>query len=125
MKSLPNRALSNYDIINFIKTIKIPNFRGVFMRDNLPKRKPWRNECMVVNHDSFKNSGTHWTCFAKENRNVYYFDSFGKLPPPLEVIEYLGDDCKILYNSFPCQDFNTFICGHLCLRFLCRFYNKI
>lgn len=125
MKSLPNRALTNYDIINFMRIVKIPHFRGVFMRDNLPKENPWKNECMVVNHDSNKNDGTHWTCFAKKNRSVYYFDSFGKLPPPLEVIEYLGSDCNIYYNSFQYQDFETFICGHLCLRFLCQFYNKL
>lgn len=102
----------------------IPKFRGVFMRDNLPQRKPWKNECMIINHDSIKNSGTHWTCYAKENKNVYYFDSYGKLAPPLELIRYLGSDCKIYYNLSRYQDFNTVICGHLCLEFLHTFYVK-
>lgn len=52
------------------------------MRDNLPK-KPWKNECMIINHDSIKHQGTHWSCFVKIDKNAYYFDSFGKLSPPL------------------------------------------
>lgn len=93
------------------------------MRDNLPKSKPWRNECMVLNHDSIENGGTHWSCFAKNDENVYYFDSFGKLAPPLELIDYLGSKCHISYNSQVYQTFSTENCGHLCMRFLYDFYN--
>lgn len=94
------------------------------MRDNLPKGKPWKNECMVVNHDSAENSGTHWTCFVKTCNDVFYFDSFGKLAPPLELIGYLGSDCNIYYNSMQYQKFNTIICGHLCLSFLYAYYRE-
>lgn len=95
------------------------------MRDSLPKGKPRKNECMVVNHDSIENSGTHWTCFVKINKKAYYFDSYGKLAPPLEILRYLGSDCNIYYNSKRFQDFNTIICGHLCLRFLYEFHEQI
>lgn len=106
-----------------MKKVKIKTFRGCFMRDALPNGKPWKKECMVINQDSIKSNGTHWCCYAKDNdNNAFYFDSFGKLGPPLELIKYLGSDCKIYYNSKNCQDFNTFICGHLCLTFLYGFY---
>lgn len=91
------------------------------MRDNLPK-KPWISECLVLNHDSSENAGTHWTCFVKTENTAFYFDSFGKLPPPLELVHYLGSDCKIYYNSHQFQTFDTIICGHLCLKFLSTFY---
>lgn len=94
------------------------------MRDSLPNTKPWKNESMILNHDSMKNNGTHWTCFIKINKNVYYFDSFGKLAPPLELIKYLGSDCKIYFNSERYQKFDTIICGHLCLSFLNEFHKN-
>lgn len=93
------------------------------MRDNLPLQM-WKNECMVVNQDSIENSGTHWTCYVKKARNVYYFDSFGKLAPPLELIRYLGSETSIYYNSKRFQDYDTVICGHLCLKFLYEYYNS-
>lgn len=92
------------------------------MRDDLPNEKPWKNECMIVNHDSIKNSGTHWTCFVKKGNNVYYFDSFGKLAPPLELVNYLGSESMIYFNSKQYQSYNSVICGHLCLEFLYEFY---
>lgn len=103
---------------------KIPHFRGIFMRDNLPVGKPWINECMILNHDSVANDGTHWTCYVKSGEKVCYFDSFGKLAPPLELIDYLGSDCIISYNTEQFQHFDTVICGHLCLKFLYNFYKK-
>lgn len=94
------------------------------MRDNLPKCKARKRECMIINHDSIQNQGTHWTCFIKESENVFYFDSFGKLPPPLELVQYLGSECKLFYNYKQYQTFNTIICGHLCLHFLYEYYKK-
>lgn len=119
------RALTNNDIIKFVTKLKIPNFRGVYMRDSLPTKKPWKNECMVLNDDSLHNSGGHWCCYVKINVNVFYFDSFGRLPPTKELVEYLGNTCNIHYNYKRYQPFNTNICGHLCLRFLHEFYKKI
>lgn len=121
---LPNRPLTNFDLLKCIKSLKIPHFRGVFMRDSLPNEKPWQKECMIVNHDSIKNIGTHWTCFVKEKENAYYFDSFGKLAPPIELVTYLGSKTQIFYNYERFQKFCTVICGHLCLRFLYEFYRQ-
>lgn len=87
------------------------------MRDSLPLKCKVK-ECAVINLDSNKNSGTHWCAYYKIENNCVYFDSFGNLPPPEELIEYLGSSCRIFYNYKRCQEFNTVICGHLCLLFL-------
>lgn len=92
------------------------------MRDDLPNEDPWENECMVINHDSKENPGTHWSCYTKTDKIIFYFDSFGKLAPPLELFNYLGSDCSFYYNYKQYQKFNTVICGHLCLKFLYEFY---
>lgn len=85
------------------------------MRDNLPN-KPHTYECGIVNLDILSGSGTHWVAYNKHNRNVVYFDSFGNLKPPHELLTYLGDNISYNYTSY--QNYNSVICGHLCLRFL-------
>ena len=117
--NLPSRALTNIDIDNYAKILKIPHFRGVFMRNALSKTGPLKNESAVVNLDDEKNSGTHWVAYKKLGNNVIYFDSFGNLRPPKELIEYFKDK-KIMYNHKNYQNYDTFVCGHLCLKFLCN-----
>lgn len=111
---LPKRALTNIDILNFGKNIK--DFRGVFMRDNLPK-KIKSKECGIVNLDSAKNIGSHWVAYIKKGNYAEYFDSFGNLRPPKELIKYLNTE-NIVYNYSRFQKFNSVNCGHLCIQFL-------
>lgn len=85
------------------------------MRDKLPKT-PHHIECGIINLDSNKGNGTHWVAFHKNNNNTEYFDSFGNLQPPLEVLRYLGNYVKYNYKRY--QKLNSFNCGHLCLEFL-------
>jgi len=35
--SLPRQALTNIDLLHYVKKMTIPHFRGVFMRVDLPK----------------------------------------------------------------------------------------
>ncbi|XP_049820162.1 uncharacterized protein LOC126264810 [Aethina tumida] len=90
---------------------------GVFMRDALPLY-PKKNESAVVNLDDSTNYGTHWVCYAKRGNQVKYYDSFGDLRPPLEIIRYMGKNCQIYYNVHPEQKFNESSCGRYCLKFL-------
>jgi hypothetical protein len=86
------------------------------MREKLPKQSR-KNESGIVNLDSSTGPGTHWVCYKKLGDIVYYFDSFGNLQPPPELVHYLRG-CKIYYNYNRQQGFNSVICGHLCLKFL-------
>lgn len=95
------------------------------MKDKLPK-KIGKNECGIVNLDNSIGSGTHWTAYVKKNKYIIYFDSYGNLRPPQELIKYLksdGGSNKILYNYFNEQKENAYNCGHLCLKFL--YNNKL
>lgn len=126
-KSKKIEALSNYDILNLVRKLKIPHFDGVFMRDTLAKKsKPTTRECWILNHGSSKTDGTHWTALAKNSKTAFYFDSFGKLPPPFEIVNYLNsgddDDVRLYYNAKKYQNYGSVICGHLCLRFLHDFW---
>lgn len=89
------------------------------MRDRLPKSSaPKRNECAIINLDVQKGKGSHWVAYRKLNNMVEYFDSFGNLKPPQELVQYLGAKANIFYNDDSFQDFNSINCGHLCLAFL-------
>lgn len=111
---LPKRALNELDLYRFTKNI-IPHFRGVFMLDELPL-KPYRIECGIVNLDRSIGSGTHWVAYYKNGYDIEYFDSYGNLRPPREIITYLGKNVKYNYTKYQKDD--TVVCGHLCLKFL-------
>lgn len=106
--TIPIKPLTNYELLNHAKLLKIKNFSGVFMRDTLPKVRSKPTDSGIVNLDLHKSEGTHWVCYYYNN----YFDSFG-LPPPNEVVEYMKT--PIFYNSNEIQDRQSVTCGHLCL----------
>ena len=113
---LPNKPLTNFELIDAVKELKISRFRGVFMRNDLPT-KPRSRECGILNLDDVSGRGTHWVCWYKNAKRKYYFDSFG-VQPPEELIRYLTS--PIFYNTERIQPDNQVICGHLCLFVLCR-----
>lgn len=117
LKKLPHKPLTNLDLKKYTK--HIPNFRGIFMRNNLPQ-KINNFESGIINIDNKKGSGTHWTAYVKKNNFINYFDSYGNLRPPTEVISYFNSDGsnKIKYNYENYQKKNPFNCGHLSLKFL-------
>lgn len=89
------------------------------MRDELINMTPRRtHESAIVNLDISKGRGTHWVAYRKNFDIVHYFDSFGDLKPPQELIKYFGNNCKIYFNYSIRQTFNTYNCGHLCIEFL-------
>ena len=115
-----DKALTNFDILNYVSLLKIPHFRGVFMRDELPKEVE-STECGVMNFNTHDQSGSHWVCYMKKGKTRIYFDSFGQITP-LELQKYLKTTME-LQNGIPVierntsivQKPNTKICGHLCL----------
>ena len=79
--------LSNFDLIDAAKKLAIKNFRGVFMKDQLPKQ-PKRVETGIINLDNSSGEGTHWVAYAIDPRGIVYFDSYG-LAPPKEFMRYI------------------------------------
>ena len=108
---LPNKPLTNFELEEAAQELKISNFRGVFLRNTLPKR-PKKNECGILNLDDTSGNGTHWVAWYKNGKIKYYFDSFG-VQPPTELITYLKS--PIHYNTEEIQPRDQVFCGHLCL----------
>jgi len=115
---IPDKPLSNFELLDYAKQLNIPNFRGVFMRDELPK-KPWANECGIVNFNTSLQPGSHWVAYYKTEKERIAFDSYGQVILA-ELSDYLKtekekNEAVIQRNTDIVQKFNTQICGHLCL----------
>ena len=90
------------------------------MKNKLPSQGPHQTESAIVNLDNSSGPGTHWVAYRKTKNKVIYFDSFGDLPPPVELM-YYWNACEVKYNYHRFQEYDSFNCGHLCLKFLTEF----
>jgi len=57
-----------------IQKLRIPRFRGIFLRENLP-RKTERSECGILKLDDTSGKGTHWVAWYRRNGKNFYFGS--------------------------------------------------
>ena len=115
-----NKPLSNFDLLQWIDFLKIPNFKGIFARDEIMPRK--HSPC-IINLDELENAGTHWVCCAPAERPkgarpkgagyLWYFDSFGMGFP-----QEFKSSKPVIWNSSQYQNINSVLCGYYCLYFL-------
>lgn len=89
------------------------------MRDQLNRSTVRSNECGIVNLDSSRGPGTHWVAYSKFGQRALYYNSFGDLTPPREILRYLRGS-SIEYNYDAEQSYDSVVCGHLCLKFLIK-----
>ena len=65
---LPNSSMCDSDILNYVRQLRIPNFRGVKMRDELSKTKPRKNESGILNLNTSDQTGSHWVAWYKNGK---------------------------------------------------------
>jgi hypothetical protein len=100
-----SNELTDADIYSLVHQLKIPNFKGCVMRDDIKKLKT--GESVIIN----LNGNSHWTALIKLD-TLYYFDSFGIIAPKsLETVDYI-------YSEVDLQKMNSTACGWYCLAFL-------
>ena len=68
---LPNKQLSNLEVMDAAKKLSLCGFRGVFLRDTLPKQ-PKLNECDILKLDSSSGGGTHWVMWFKKGKDKLF-----------------------------------------------------
>ena len=112
-----NKPLSNTDLFNWVKHLKIKHFRNIYSRDNLPN-KIMKKECGITNLDSKIGVGTDWVCYRNIDKYCEYFDSFGLIMPN-EVQTYLSSSGKqIIYSGDEIQERDSVLCGYWCIYYL-------
>ena len=92
---LTNKPLTNLVLIDAAKKLSLYRFRGVIVRDTLPK-KAKLNDCGILDIDSSSGDGTHWVMWFKEGKDKFVFDRY-RVQPPSELIAYLRT--PIFYNN--------------------------
>jgi len=109
--------LTNFDIEKYEKKINLPNFRGVFCKDQLPHIKH-QNECMIINmEDSNAGDGSHWVALYKSKKDKHiYFDSFA-CDIPIDIACYCNNS-YILATTKQIQDIDSSMCGWFSLYLL-------
>ena len=73
------KPLSNFDLMEWVKTLGIKHLRGIYSRDRLPQKI--KKECGIINLDDIQGPGTHWVCYRNLDSVVEYFDPFGLIMP--------------------------------------------
>ena len=90
---IPNKPLTNFELLDYSKKLNLHDLRGVFMRDTLPTTPHWR-ECGIVNFNTSSEPGSHWVCYFKNGQDRIYFDSYGQITLD-EVQKYLKTPSEI------------------------------
>jgi len=101
-----SNELSNSEIDDLVHELKIPNFRGCFIRNKTPSLKV--GESCILN----LNGQSHWTALIRLPDGYFYFDSYGVIGPmDLDKLDYI-------YNETDIQSLNSTACGFFCLGFI-------
>ena len=91
---LPNKPVSKIDIINDAKRPCISVFKVVLFLRDLLMREEIKNECGILNLDSYSGHRCHWVLWCKESMKRIDFDSYGVHPH--KRIDYLSHLTYIL-----------------------------
>jgi hypothetical protein len=101
------------------------DLNAVVMKDEL-KHLPIKNGNYIINlQSSTQGGGTHWIALCIEDKDIFYFDSFGIICPS-EVTTFCKRVPKssLAYNDLQIQHIETQTCGWYCISFLLHLKNR-
>jgi hypothetical protein len=84
--------LNNFELEHIAQHYGFP--LTVVMKDELVNHKPKSGNYIINLESSSQGNGTHWMSLGIHNKQCFYQDSFGIIPPK-EVIDF----CKRIPNS--------------------------
>ena len=109
-------TLSNSDLISICIKLKI-KLVGVYMKDEL-QNSDLKQGCYIINLQNHDENGSHWTAFIKDKNDIYYYDSFGVVPPQNLYDIFIIDSTALYYNTSDDQNFDATSCGWWSISFL-------
>jgi hypothetical protein len=99
--------------------MKDPAFLGVFALDRVPPIIKKGNVKLIINLDPATKPGSHWVAIWRKGNTGYYYDSFGRIPPPALGAWLARNSDSWTYNKKLMQSpKDKTACGYLCISFL-------
>ena len=66
--TIPDNTLFTTDIAHYVNILNISNYKGTYMRDELPSGSPKYKECGILNFNIHSQQGSHWTAWYKHGK---------------------------------------------------------
>jgi len=112
-------STTNFQLVRIAKELKIPNFHCAMRNELKVLRKLKKSPIFIIcNYQATDENGTHWIAMYKDDKNSFYFDSYG-IGLFNEAKDFLVHG---VYNTFKIQPNRTKMCGILCLFVLYSLY---
>jgi hypothetical protein len=71
-------ALTNHEGEHISKLLKIKNFHGVYLQEDMKNIKDKAKDgSYIINYGTLKNGGTHYVALLMYGTAAFHFDSFG------------------------------------------------
>ena len=71
-------STTNLQLIRYAKELSIPNFHCIMRNELKSLRKLKKLPIFIIcNYQATDENGTHWIAMYKDNKNSFYFDSYG------------------------------------------------
>jgi hypothetical protein len=102
--------LSNFDLEHIAQHYGFP--LTVVMKDELVNHKPKSGNYIINLESSSQGNGTHWLTLGIHNKQCFYQDSFGIIPPQ-EVIDFCKriPNSRLAFSEIQMQEITTETCG--------------
>jgi hypothetical protein len=110
--ALPNDPLSDIQLLDLACTLGIKKINVVMNDEYKTLRK---GQSSIVNLDRSTGGGTHWVAVYFTGKELWYFDSFGLMPPESVA---RSTQKTIIWNRSRYQADSSNRCGYYCLAFL-------
>ena len=71
-------ALTNHEVDHIAKLLKIKEFHGVYLQEDLKDIKDKAKDgSYIINYGTLRNGGTHYVALLMYGSAAFHFDSFG------------------------------------------------
>ena len=110
--------LNNFEIEEIANQYGM-DLNAVVMKDEL-KKLPAKNGNYIINlQSSTQGNGSHWIALCIEDKDIFYFDSFGIICPS-EITTFCKriPNSTLAYNDLQIQHIDAQTCGWFCIIFL-------